>query len=650
MAYVSGSKGSFQVKAYIGDNKTLLAFNFNNQTAAKNLAGFTIFCHPPGQPGYYLLNELQFQNPTTHAQVATEKPNSTANAPVQKYRWVHVTGVAHQGLNPATGEYTYIVTPRFFDANGSMQALDSSLSASVAVQVGPFKKNSLTLGFTRGYMQSEAFVRHFGQGTRLIPANRQLQFDTATQAGTNNGQSFTYEEIYAWTGSTARQQVFAVLNGVLNDPSAHLDLFAYDLDEPDVVGIFLKLAAQGRIRIILDNAQLHVTHTDPKTHKTITPMENSFTTVFKQQAKAGAQIVRGCFARYSHDKVFIVSRNGSPAQVLTGSTNFSVNGLYVNANHVLVFDDPAVAAEYAKVFEESWQLLSQAKTPSKKVAAEFASSDLASQPFTGPASSPKMTINFSPHTSADVDKILGAISSRAESESNAAKGNVLFAVMQLTGSQTPVYNTLKALYKNQSLYSYGISDSPAGVHLYAAGSAMGVLVTGKPGQTTLPAPFDQVPIPPGHEIHDKFVVCGLNGKDPVVYCGSSNLATGGEAANGDNLLEIHDPDVATAFAIEALLLVDHYNFLDRCANPKKAAASQGSPVNAKGKAAGTGAVAKKRAKTKAIAKKTPARKAPARTVAKKKAARPAAVSKKKAAKKIVARKHPPRAFAARAGR
>ncbi len=88
--------------------------------------------------------------------------------------------------------------------------------------------------------------------------------------------------------------------------------------------------------------------------------------------------------------------------------------------------------------------------------------------------------------------------------------------------------------------------------------------------------------PPGDEIHDKFVVCGLNGADPVVYCGSSNLATGGEAANGDNLLEIHDPDVATAFAMEALLLVDHYNFLDRYAaakTPKSAAVKKGAGTN-----------------------------------------------------------------------
>ena len=44
----------------------------------------------------------------------------------------------------------------------------------------------------------------------------------------------------------------------------------------------------------------------------------------------------------------------------------------------------------------------------------------------------------------------------------------------------------------------------------------------------------------GHQIHHKFVVCGFNGDDPVVYCGSSNLALGGEQHNGDNLLEIHD--------------------------------------------------------------------------------------------------------------
>src|SRR5262249_20996534 len=113
--------------------------------------------------------------------------------------------------------------------------------------------------------------------------------------------------------------------------------------------------------------------------------------------------------------------------------------------------------------------------------------------------------------------------------------------------------------------------SATGLYSYPPPPATRVQFPGHPGQVTLPPPSDQVPSPPGHEIHDKFVVCGLNGGDPVVYCGSSNLASGGEAENGDNPLAIHDADVAPAVAIAALGPGDHHNFLDRMGNPKKAA-------------------------------------------------------------------------------
>ena len=66
-----------------------------------------------------------------------------------------------------------------------------------------------------------------------------------------------------------------------------------------------------------------------------------------------------------------------------------------------------------------------------------------------------------------------------------------------------------------------------------------------------------------------------------MFCGSSNLALGGEKANGDNLITIKDDDVATVFAIEAVALVDHFNFLDSTAQgPKgdKAALKQAPPA------------------------------------------------------------------------
>src|SRR5262249_24391764 len=58
------------------------------------------------------------------------------------------------------------------------------------------------------------------------------------------------------------------------------------------------------------------------------------------------------------------------------------------------------------------------------------------------------------------------------------------------------------------------------------------------------------------------VVCDFNGDNPSVFTGSSNLASGGEKQNGDNLLAIHDSEFATASAVEAIRLVDHYHISD----------------------------------------------------------------------------------------
>ena len=65
-----------------------------------------------------------------------------------------------------------------------------------------------------------------------------------------------------------------MLNRVVNDPSLTLKVFAYDLNEPDILKILLTLAAQGRVRIILDNASLHVTQGGPtsRRRKTSSPI------------------------------------------------------------------------------------------------------------------------------------------------------------------------------------------------------------------------------------------------------------------------------------------------------------------------------------------------------------------------------------------
>jgi phosphatidylserine/phosphatidylglycerophosphate/cardiolipin synthase-like enzyme len=564
MASLSAKKSNMSLTAYRGDAKTLLAFNLSDKKSAKDLAGFTIHCQPKGQPAFFIHNTLRFKTPTDHAQDSTEPANSSINAPIHKFRWLHVPGSVHQGTKPFLGDYTYTVTPRFFDGNNALKPLDPALSAAVTIEVNGFSKKNLALGFTRGYTQSQAFVNHFGKDALIRPKGKDLIFDTSKVSGTNaHGEKFTFQDEYEWLGFTAREKIFALLDEVVKDKNLVVDVFAYDLNEPDLIEVLLKLARQGRIRIILDNAALH--------HSTKKPApEDEFEKLFVKAAGKKKLMLRGKFGRFAHDKVFIVSKKGakknSAIKVLTGSTNFSVTGFYVNSNHILVYDDAQVAGFYADVFEQAWS------TGVKKAA--FQKSVLSNKTFSSTAkTTPKTDFMFSPHTEDQAGKVLKVVVDRINKEGKKGKkvGSVLFAVMQIDGSTSPVYLSLKSLHKKQNIFSYGISDSSKGISLYPVGKKNGVLVTGKPSNTILPPPFNQVPNIGGfgHQVHHKFVVCGFNNDDPVVFCGSSNLAPGGEANNGDNLLAIHDGDVATVFAIEALSLVDHFDFLDRSsAGPK----------------------------------------------------------------------------------
>jgi hypothetical protein len=171
-----------------------------------------------------------------------------------------------------------------------------------------------------------------------------------------------------------------------------------------------------------------------------------------------------------------------------------------------------------------------------------------------------MSITFSPHVTSFALSTLTNIANRIGAE----KSSVLFAIMDIDPTVNgPVIPAIINLHKQQKIFSYGISDSVKTISLYKPNTKNGIQVTGKPGTTQLPPPFDkEVTVGIGHQVHHKFIVCGFNTINAVVWFGSSNLAEGGEEQNGDNLIEIHDQDIATVFAIEALALVDHFLFRD----------------------------------------------------------------------------------------
>src|SRR6266496_1239442 len=342
-----------------------------------------------------------------------------------------------------------------------------------------------------------------------------------------------------------------------NNADTSLDVLAYDLYEPDIYTDLLTLAKEGRIRMIVDNSALH--H-----DKNGTKNEDRFEKLFIEAATNDAEIKRGRFGSIAHCKIFILKKNGKPIKVLTGSTNFSVTGLYVNSNHVILSKNKDLVQLYGNMFEEVWN---------GNVSLNFRDSQFANKliPFAPPTLT-DANVSFSPHTLPFAHDNLQSIADRVKDEENINKknGSVFFAVMGITNGTGPVYPTLRKIHEKQTIFSYGISDAPGGISLYKPGRKRGVLLTGKTVTSKLPQPFSKEPgIGSAHQIHHKFVVCGFNANDPVVWCGSSNLAENPEQNNGDNLIVIRDPDLVTVFALEALALIDHFHFRNTHASKTK---------------------------------------------------------------------------------
>lgn len=554
------SKNGVSVRAYKGDAMTLLAFNVTAKLKS-NLAGFTIrYRYREGAEWKdpYIYNRLKFRPAFFELNPGVPKQdiNSTLYSPIQKFNWVHVPNTNINTDLPVFGDYSYEVTPRHI-MNGILQPLQPELTVVVNIDVSPYYIKKTMIGFTRGFVSSVAYAKRFNVNNnrvRPVATADDLLFDIKQKADTARrwndvtrryeNKEYTFEEQHKWLGWQARQRILDFLDEAVNDNGISVKAFIYDLDEPEICKRLLQLAAQDRLIITLDNSGKH---------GDLDSMETIFADKFVAVAPNAGALQRGKFSALAHSKVFIHIKNKKAVKVLTGSTNFSTNGLYVNSNHVLVFENKKVSQLYSDVFDASFG-------PEKMKAFKGTEHSVNDYEFAMPGH-PKMTISFAPHTTDAVQKIFNRINQRILKAGNT---DVLFAIMKDT-SASSILDAVRQQVQSDKVFTYGITDSIGddaeySVFLYKPNSLRGIRVAAKGITNVLPKPFGTVAKVDGYAIHHKFVVVNFKGTDPVVFCGSSNLSFGPEQKNGDNLLEIHDKDIVTAFAIQALALVDHFHW------------------------------------------------------------------------------------------
>jgi hypothetical protein len=507
--------GGLTFAAYPGDGAVLLAFDLD-QGMQQDLAGFAVEYTDPDGHTFPVLNRLSFAQQLTSATTPEQRRFfPTSQAPLQKFHWVHFP----PDVKPGT--FTYKATAMLFQP-GSETALTAGPSAEVGVTLMPPRPGPFQLGFTRGYLSSQAYAEQF-HNDPIAPKKPTFDFDTTT-----------FQPQYRWLGFHARRLIFDFLAETLAGNDLSLDVFAYDLDEPDFIRQLGQLGS--RLRLYLDNSASHIGGSDPE------PQAHAWL------AGQGAQVRLGHFQRFSHDKVLIQKRNNTAVKVLSGSANFSVRGLYVQSNNVFTFDDPATAALYEQAFQQSWD------DPGG-----FDTSALAASwhDCGGHDGLPSYSLCFSPHHDAAVslDRVAAAVTG--------ATSSVLFAIMEIGAGTGRLLDAIRALPSRPELYAFGTTQRLDG--------SLKVQKSGDPANSPfIPFSFlsSKVPAPfraewgggAGQVIHHKFVVTDFNGDSPRVFAGSSNLAAGGEKDNGDNLVCFTDPGIAAEYAIEAIQLVDHYRF------------------------------------------------------------------------------------------
>ena len=503
------------LRAYPGDGAVLLAFDLDESRQA-DLAGFAVEYTDPDGKTLPVLNRLSFGQAITSATTPEQRKFiPTDEAPLQKFHWDHFP----PDVKPGT--FTYKATAMLFQP-GSETAITPGPSAEVEVSLMPAGPTPFLLGFTRGYLSSQAYVDQF-HNAPYEPSPPTFDFDTAT-----------YQPQYHWLGFHARRLVFDFVAEALADHTRSLDVFAYDLDEPDVIKQLGQLGS--RLRLYLDNSASHVTENalEPKAHDWL--------------VSQGAEIKVGHFQRFSHSKVMIQRKGDTALKVLSGSANFSVRGLYVQANNVFVFDDPATAALYAQAFQQSWD------DPKG-----FARSPLAAawHDAGGHDGLPSYSVCLSPHHDPSVSLTRSPMRSRRPRarccsrswRSAAAPGRCSTRSRRCprdrscTPSARPSGSTARCTCRSRAT-------------LRAARSSR----SRTSRSTSRRRSTRSGAAAAGQVIHHKFVVTDFNGETPLAFGGSSNLAAGGEKENGDNLVCFTDRDIATKYAVEAIKLIDHFRF------------------------------------------------------------------------------------------
>lgn len=510
------------VKAYAGVTGVLLAFNFENDAARKGLLGFAIERANPDGTKAFLDGMLVFKG-TQHMAGA---PVPSNQAPIQKFRWSDYTA------KPGT-QYTYRVSPvRGTPAQttlGAATEITVTTESNAALQVIGNPGRIVTVS-NRAVASSQAFSREFPQTTKKLNA---ALAKPMPRGQTTKTQGILTDAEMAWLSNGLKEEIVAFI-GLAKDAGSALDIAIYQYELPDIYKAIDTAQKNGvSVRLIY-----HAKKGDKQTQK------NEASAKALPDSDKYGRMTNAIF----HHKFIILSKISGgvrqPQAVLCGSTNFTLNGVYAQANNVQITSDPAVMSRYQEQFEFLFK--KPAHTP-----AVTSIQDTAQNPLSPVL---PLQVGFSPRSGRGDLTLFASII-------NSAQHDVLFATA--FGLDPVVMDALKG-EPNDAILRFGIQDKASknvtGTHAdrtadFEAASTLPSGIEGWLSEQRMPGQKGSI------LIHDKIIVVDFSSAEPVVINGSHNYSNAASQKNDENYLIIRgNTDVADCLGVEVLRLYDHYRF------------------------------------------------------------------------------------------
>jgi phosphatidylserine/phosphatidylglycerophosphate/cardiolipin synthase-like enzyme len=515
------------------------------------------------------------------------QPQNTSVWPIQKLNWRDLTlRKSRDSLNRNPEDVSgkavrvqYLIRPIVaFQAgltavNPGIAATYTGAPVKLSYLDAGIKTNIFTVGTQYGSVRAT-----FTNGILSTQwLTHTLQEEKATFSSIKAAIADPKSDIRAYLTGDVLDSLTMLMDKAKANPKASLKMAIYELDDAELIGTIID--NKTKVEIVLSNTSLSKSAGwDSENAPARAELESNGVKKYDRMYNNSGHI--------GHNKFVVYLENGKPMSVLTGSTNWTPNGLCAQSNNAVVIDSPELAGHYNDYFERlkqdnaSFTLPDPLSAATKNVqGATFRSSNMPPTPPVKLADGTQLTVWFSPNTkqAAVVKTQTPPDLAQVYSLMRKAEKAIFFAVF-LPGTANDITSAVMTNIiteaisigvKDPSLIVYGSVSSPmampgygpkqkpppifeqAHVHIV---QAQAITVNDLIGD------FQAELLSAGNAIiHDKIVVIDPFSDNAVAIFGSHNAGFKASYANDENLIIVqNNPALVQAYAVHVLDIYEHY--------------------------------------------------------------------------------------------